>query len=127
MAIYTTRRTSPGAKASFISRKSRAPYLGYAYEGLKHTSRAYGFYKDIKPYLPETYLDKYRYKPHKRVAGYLGQYAYGKKIRRIPQGSKTSYQFNQESTKRVYCRSCRDQHLCANRKSRQYTGKYSSY
>ncbi len=74
--IVTGKAQTAQGKAQFIKRAGRAPYLGYAYEGLKYASRTYGFYKDIKPYLPETYLDRYRYKPRKRVAGYLGQTIY---------------------------------------------------
>ncbi len=77
--IVTGKAQTTRGKASFIQRGGRAPYLGYAYEGLKYSSKTYGFYQDIKPYLPETYLDKYRYKPHKRVAGYLGQAFHAKK------------------------------------------------
>ncbi len=114
--IVTSRRQTPGAKASFISRKSRAPYLGYAYEGLKHASRTYGFYKDIKPYLPETYLDKYTYKPHKRVAGYIGQKFWKKK--RIPFYT-SSYQQYQKSTKQFHRWSRFNKYICPNCKGRK--------
>ncbi len=79
--IVTGSTQPKGAKASFISRKSRAPYIGYAYEGLKHASRTLGFYQDIEPYLPETTIDRYRYKPLKRTAGYLGKAIHKKKFR----------------------------------------------
>ncbi len=125
MAIYTSRRQTTRGRASYISTKSRAPYLSYAYEGLKYAGKTYGFYKDIEPYLPETYLDKYRYKPHKRVAGYLGQYAYGQKIqRRIPQ-SKTGYQQYKERIQRSHRCTCGDKHIRVNRKGSQYSSKYS--
>ncbi len=77
--IVTGKAQTAQGKAQFIKRAGRAPYLGYAYEGLKYASRTYGFYKDIKPYLPETYLDKFKYKPRKRVAGYVGQKLYESK------------------------------------------------
>ncbi len=77
--IVTGKTQTAQAKAQYIQRSGRAPYIGYAYEGLKYASRTYGFYQDIKPYLPETYLKKYSYKPRKRVAGYLGQKFHAKK------------------------------------------------
>ncbi len=90
--IVTGKTQTAQGKAQFIKRAGRAPYIGYAYEGLKYASRTYGFYQDIKPYLPETYLDQYRYKPHKRVAGYLGKAFHAKKKLR----TSSYYQFNQK-------------------------------
>ncbi len=78
MIVTSTRQTTKG-KPGYLHKAGRASYAGYAYEGLKYTSKAFGFYQDIQPYLPETYLDRYRYKPRKRVAGYLGQAVYKSK------------------------------------------------
>ncbi len=79
-----------GAKATVIN-QGKGTIFGSAYEGFKQASRTYGFYQDIKPYLPETYLDRYRYKPHKRISGYLGQTFHKKKTR---YGS--NYKFNKK-------------------------------
>ncbi len=59
-----------GAKSTIIN-SGRGSVVSSAYTGFKHIAKAYGFYQDVKPYLPETYIDKYRYKPHKRVAGQI--------------------------------------------------------
>ncbi len=92
--IVTASSQPHGAKATVIGQKSRYSYFGYPYEGFKYAARTYGFYQDIKPYLPETYLDKYRYKPHKRVSGYLGlSKGFLKKKRRI---ITKRYQFDKE-------------------------------
>ncbi len=59
--------------------QGKATYFGPVITGFKHIAKSYGFYKDIKPYLPETYLDKYKYKPGKRITGYAGQIFHSKK------------------------------------------------
>ncbi len=81
--IKTTSSQPSGAKATVIGSKTRFAFVPHAYEGFKTAGKAYGFYKDIKPYLPETYLDKYKYKPHKRISGYLGQKFHAKKSPKI--------------------------------------------
>ncbi len=58
-----------GARATIIN-SGKGTIYSSTYTGLKHVSKVFGFYQDIKPYLPETYIDKYRYKPHKRLYGY---------------------------------------------------------
>ncbi len=68
--IVAGRIQSQSAKATIINSGKGAIYSS-AYTGFKHAARVYGFYRDIKPYLPETYIDKYRYKPHKRVAAQI--------------------------------------------------------
>ena len=65
--LVTSFSQPSGAKATVIN-SGKGTVIGSAYEGFKHAARAYGFYQDIKPYLPETYIDKYRYKPHKRIS-----------------------------------------------------------
>ncbi len=77
--IRTTASQPSGARATVIGTRTKFPFISHAYEGLKMFSKTLGFYQDIKPYLPETYLDKYRYKPHKRVAGYIGKAVYKSK------------------------------------------------
>ncbi len=95
MIVSSTTSTAKG-KPGYLHKAGKAAYYGYAYEGFKYASRTYGFYQDIKPYLPETYIDKYRYKPHKRVAGYIGQALYKKKF---PSGYATHCQLG-----KTYCR-----------------------
>ncbi len=55
----------------------KGTYIGPAYQGFKAVARTYGFYKDIKPYLPEEiikkYTGKYKYKPRKRLTAYAFQ------------------------------------------------------
>ncbi len=113
--MIVTTGTQPGsAKATTISTRSRGiPFVGHAYEGFKYASRAFGFYQDIKPYLPETTLDRYRYKPHKRGYGYarttqgfLKRYATRNKFRKTR--SKGYYRYNfdkhcQNHSKGSYC------------------------
>ncbi len=53
--------------------KGKPTWIGVAYEGFKTASKSLGFYRDIEPYLPDTYIDKYRYKPQKRISGYIGK------------------------------------------------------
>ncbi len=90
--IKTTASQPSGAKATIIGSKTRFAFVPHAYEGFKAVSRAYGFYKDIKPYLPETTLDKYKYKPRKRIAGYLGQKLHAKpKVRNYKKYKKFCY------------------------------------
>ncbi len=94
MIVTSTRQTTKG-KPGYLHKGGRAAYAGYAYEGLKVTSKALGFYQDIKPYLPETYLDKYRYKPGKRVAGYIGQKLHKSKVK------TSNYKFRKTCSGRV--------------------------
>ncbi len=61
------------------TRPSKAGYFSGAYEVGKIGLRGMGYYKDIEPYLPDKYVDKYTYKPHKRITGYLGQAFHAKK------------------------------------------------
>ncbi len=71
------------------TRPSKAGYVSGAYEVGKITLKSFGYYKDIEPYLPDKYIDKYTYKPHKRIAGYLGQTFHSQKNKRY--GFKTNY------------------------------------
>ncbi len=52
------------------TRPGRASYAPAIYEIGKNIVKSYGFYKDIEPYLPDKYVEKYVYKPHKRVYAY---------------------------------------------------------
>ncbi len=47
------------------------------YEFGKQTLIAHGYYEDIKQYDPGYYIEKYSYKPVKRIAGHAGQKIYG--------------------------------------------------
>ncbi len=73
-------RISP--KATPIGK--RQGHVGSAYTIGKRLAGYAGYAKDIQPYLPETYIDKYIYKPRKRIAGYLGKTIHKSK-------TKTSY------------------------------------
>ncbi len=46
---------------------------GLIYELAKGALQHYGYYEDIKQYDPGFYMEKYKYKPVKRIAGKLGQ------------------------------------------------------
>ncbi len=61
------------------TRPAKPSIIPAAYEVFKTGLRGVGYYKDIEPYLPDRYIKKYTYKPHKRVAGYLGQAVHPKK------------------------------------------------
>ncbi len=76
--IVTSSRQTVSPKATVIN-SPRASIFSAAYSGFTKITTALGYYQDIKPYLPEYYLDKYRYKPRKRVAGYLGKAVWSKK------------------------------------------------
>ncbi len=77
-------------------RPSKAGYLPGAYEIGKTMAKGYGYYKDIEPYLPDRYIEKYTYKPHKRVTGYLGQTFHSKKT---VFKSTQSRRFNEECSR----------------------------
>ncbi len=68
---YKTRR--PGLP------KKRPGKIGYVYETIKFGLKEFGHYNQIRKYDPGYYLDKYSYKPRKRIAGYLGQKIYESK------------------------------------------------
>ncbi len=72
--IVAGKRQSQKAKVSPIGvRPSKAGYGPAIYEFGKIALKSFGYYKDIEKYLPDKYIDKYTYKPHKRVAGYLAK------------------------------------------------------
>jgi len=63
---------------------SKRPF-GSVYELAKQSLQYYGYYEDIKKYDPGYYVEKYTYKPHKRIAGKLGQILHKSKTKsRIP-------------------------------------------
>ncbi len=70
-------RVSP--KAYPIKSGTKASYYGIAYEVGKKVTQAFGYYQDIEPYLPDKYIDKYTYKPHKRLSGQVGKTIHAKK------------------------------------------------
>ncbi len=79
MVVARVKQTQKAKTYPIGTRPSKAGYFPAAYETGKTILRGYGVYQDVKPYLPETYIDKYTYKPHKRVAGYAGQIFWSKK------------------------------------------------
>ncbi len=79
--IVTASSQPTSAKATVLN-SGKGTILGSAYQGFKIASKTFGFYQDIKPYLPDTAIDRYRYKPHKRITGYLGQAFHSKKIQK---------------------------------------------
>ncbi len=91
---FVTVSSQPSSAKATIINSGKGAVFGTAYEGFKRASRVYGFYQDIKPYLPETYIDKYRYKPHKRIAGQL------QKTQGFLRRNASSYKF---SKKRAQC------------------------
>ncbi len=64
------------------------------YEAGKAILKGAGYYEQIKQYDPGYYIEKYTYKPHKRVAGYLGQKLHEKK--KLFSKSSSGYQFYKE-------------------------------
>ncbi len=77
MIVTNYQRSRPTPKATPIG--TRQGHAGSAYQVGKRLAEYSGYAKEIKPYLPETYLDKYTYKPRKRLAGYAGQKLWSKK------------------------------------------------
>ncbi len=80
-------------KPSGPSLPSKRPF-GTFYKIAKETLDYYGYYQQIKQYDPGYYFDKYKYKPRKRVAGYLGQKLHEKKKFR----NTSYYNFYQKSS-----------------------------
>ncbi len=80
MVVARGRQTSKAKTQPIGTRPSKAGYVPALYELAKTGLRGYGIYQDVKPYLPETYIDKYTYKPHKRIAGYAGQILWSKRV-----------------------------------------------
>ncbi len=54
---------------------------GLIYETVKYGLQELGYYNQIRQYDPGFYFDRYSYKPRKRIAGYVGQKLWSKKIR----------------------------------------------
>ncbi len=75
--IVSQKQSRIHPKATIIGRRSGQ--YGSIYTVGKRLVEFAGYYDEIKPFLPETYIDKYTYKPRKRVAGYLGQTIHAKK------------------------------------------------
>ncbi len=93
--IVARKRQSQKAKVSPIGvRPTKGGYLPAAYEVGKIALKSLGYYQDIEPYLPDKYIDKYTYKPHKRLAGYLGQ-TIQKKLQ-ISKRNASGYKFSQK-------------------------------
>ena len=102
MIVARSRQTTK-VKTSPIGTGPKGPtYLPAIYEIGKQVADIYGYYENIKPYLPETYIDKYTYKPRKRIAGYLGQKLYEKKKFRT---SSSSQLYQKRFHKRDWCNS----------------------
>ncbi len=57
---------------------SRRPFAS-VYELAKYGLKSFGYYQEIQKYDPGYYVQKYTYKPRKRLAGYLGQTVHSKK------------------------------------------------
>ncbi len=72
--------------------KKRPGKFGYIYETVKSGLQEFGYYDQIRKYDPGYYLDKYSYKPRKRIAGLVGQKLHAKKKLR----SSRNYQFYQK-------------------------------
>jgi len=74
--IVTSSRQSVAPKTYNLN-SGKGTVIGPAYQGLKHIARVYGIYKDIRPYLPEEFLEKhigkYKYKPGKRIVYALSE------------------------------------------------------
>ncbi len=66
--------------------------LGSIYEFAKFTAKQFGIYQEIKQYDPGYYIEKYTYKPRKRIAGYLGQKLHEKKQKSFKSPSRRLYQ-----------------------------------
>jgi len=68
MVIKTgTRQKRPGLP-------SKRPF-GSVYHIVREGLKTHGFYQEynLQQYDPQVYVDKYTYKPHKRIAGYAGK------------------------------------------------------
>ena len=88
--VIVTGYKQKGAKLP--SKRPFGAVYDIAREGLKY----YGYYDkyNLRQYDPQVYVDKYTYKPHKRVAGKLGQILYGtqKKQNRFRTSSRKLYE-----------------------------------
>ncbi len=76
LMIVASKGHSVGTKVQTLGRGTGGLYTQYAstiYRIPEAVARSYGKYEEYKKYIPSSYEEKYIYKPHKRVAGYLGQ------------------------------------------------------
>ncbi len=81
--IVASKSQSVGTKVQTLSRGA-SPYSQYAsqlYRVPEAITKYTGKYEEYKKYIPSYYEEKYTYKPHKRIAGYLGQTFHSKKKR----------------------------------------------
>ncbi len=114
--MIVTSSPQPGSAKATVINSGKGAVFGTTYQGFKFAARTFGFYQDIKPYLPETYLDKYRYKPHKRIVGYAS------KTRGFLKRNKTGNQFYK---KRSRCGIWNN--WCANGNNSSKSGKYAAF
>ncbi len=109
--IVSAKGESVGAKVQTLGRGSGGIYSQYAsqlYRVPEAVARSYGKYEEYKKYIPSSYEEKYTYKPHKRIAGYLGQALHSKQStitsssgfykERNPQRSKYRYNDSRDSS-----------------------------
>ncbi len=71
---------------------SKKPF-GTVYQAVKSGLQFYGYYDQIKQYDPGYYVEKYTYKPQKRLSGYLGQTIHKKKNASYGKYRKTYSEF----------------------------------
>ncbi len=104
---------------------SRRPFSSVYYAGRK-ALQYYGYYDkyNLQRYDPEVYIEKYRYKPLKRTAGYLGRALHAKTI-----SQKKRIQRNQLDKERPFSRNCWcncHNHDSIRKQSSEYATKYNT-
>ncbi len=77
--IVTATKGNINPKVYPLKQGTKASYYGSIYEVGKYLLKGFGYYQDIEPYLPDRYIEKYTYKPHKRLAGEVGKKIHKKK------------------------------------------------
>ncbi len=115
-------------KPKGASLPSKRPFSSVYYAGRK-ALQYYGYYDkyNLRRYDPEVYFEKYRYKPLKRTAGYLGRAIHARKTRSI---LRTKRVFgNQQHQERSFNRNCWcscHEHNSVRKQSSKYSAKYDS-
>ncbi len=80
LMIVASRSQSIGTKVQTLSRSGGGigTYASPLWKFPEAVAKYYGKWQQYKKYIPSYYEEKYTYKPHKRVAGKIGQTLHSK-------------------------------------------------
>ncbi len=100
LMIVASKGHSVGTKVQTLGRGTGGLFTQYAstiYRIPEAVARSYGKYEEYKKYIPSSYEEKYIYKPHKRIAGYLGQAFHSKQSTSTPSSGFYKERYSQRS------------------------------